>query len=100
MKDLLTQSEVTSKRCKWITRIQEFNLEIHITKLVRGLGLAKLMTEENMDLVQVNNEGISNLTITSIEMQPYYVDVVYFIKNARCTEHMTDNQKRTLRLQA
>lgn len=51
VKDILVQSEVTGKRCKWINIIQEFYLELHITKLVRGLGLAKLMTEENMDLI-------------------------------------------------
>lgn len=30
-----------------INQIQEFDLEIKITKLVRGLGLSKLMAESN-----------------------------------------------------
>lgn len=43
IKDIFTQREVSGRRCKWINRIQEFNIDIQITKLVRGQGLAKLM---------------------------------------------------------
>lgn len=42
-KDILRQSEVIGKICQWINRIQEFNIEIQITKLIRGQGLAELM---------------------------------------------------------
>lgn len=43
-KDIFSQQEVSSRRCRWINRIHEFNIDIQITKLVRGQGLAKLMT--------------------------------------------------------
>jgi hypothetical protein len=32
---------------KWITRIQEYDLEIKPTKLVKGQGLSKTLTEGN-----------------------------------------------------
>lgn len=72
VKDILSQFEVTSKRCRWITRIQEFDLEIKITKLVRGLDLAKIMAESNLLDVEVNNVEIKNILVTSIETQPWY----------------------------
>lgn len=99
VKDILTQLEVTGKRCKLITRIQEFNLEINITKLIRGQGLAKLMTEESLDLVKSNQTGENNQAITSIVRQPYYTDIVFFLKNAKCPDYLSDNQKRSLKLQ-
>lgn len=70
VKDILSQSEVTIKRCRWITKIQEFDLEIKITKLVRGLGLSKLMAESNLLDIEVNNVEIKKILVTSIETQP------------------------------
>lgn len=65
VKDIMSQSEVTGKRCRW--RIQEFDLEIKIAKLVRGLGLAKLMTETNFEDIDINNVEIEEVMVTSIE---------------------------------
>ena len=48
VKDISSQQEVSDRRCMWINRIQEFNIEIQITKLVRGQGLEKLMAQSNL----------------------------------------------------
>ena len=48
VKDILSQQEVSDKRCRWINGIQEFNIDIQITKLVRCQGLTKLMMEVNL----------------------------------------------------
>ena len=45
VKDVLVQSDVEGKRGKWIAKIQEYDLDIKPTKLIKGLGLAKLLTE-------------------------------------------------------
>ena len=44
VKDVLVQSDVEGKRGKWITKIQEYDLDIKPTKLVKGIRLAKLLT--------------------------------------------------------
>ena len=36
VKDIFSQQEVFGRRCRWINRIQEFIIDIEITKLVRG----------------------------------------------------------------
>ena len=36
VKDIFSQQEVSGRRCRWINRIQEFNIDIQIKKLVRG----------------------------------------------------------------
>src|SRR5271156_1302278 len=36
VKDIFRQSEVTGRRCRWVNQIQEFDIEIQITKIIRG----------------------------------------------------------------
>jgi hypothetical protein len=47
IKDILTQPDSEGKRGKWIAKIQEYDMEIKPTKLVKGQGLAKLLVESN-----------------------------------------------------
>ena len=44
VKDVLVQSDVEGKRGNWIAKIQEYDLDIKPTKLVKGQGLEKLLT--------------------------------------------------------
>jgi hypothetical protein len=48
VKDILLQ-ECSGTRGRWITKIQEYDLEIKPTKLVHGQGLAKLMVESILE---------------------------------------------------
>ena len=47
MKDILIQGDNEGKRGKWIAKIQEYELDIHPTKLIKGQGLAKILSESN-----------------------------------------------------
>ena len=44
MKDVLLQGDVEGRRRKWIAKIQEYDLNIKPTKLVKGQGLEKMLT--------------------------------------------------------
>ena len=44
VKDILTQADPNGKRGKWISNLLKYDIEIKPTKLVKGQGLAKLMT--------------------------------------------------------
>ena len=54
VKDVLTQPDIDEKRAKWISKLIEFDIEVKPTKLVKGLGLAKLMSKENYELMGIN----------------------------------------------
>jgi hypothetical protein len=54
MKDILIQPDIDGKRGKWIAKILEFDLEIKPTKLIKGQGLAKLLTESNYKALGIN----------------------------------------------
>ena len=41
VKDILVQADSDGKRGRWLAKIQEFDLEVKPTKLVKGQGLAK-----------------------------------------------------------
>ena len=63
MKDVLTQSDIDGKRDKWIAKLIEFNIEVNPTKLVKGQGLAKLLTEENHELLDINFIGENSVNL-------------------------------------
>jgi hypothetical protein len=55
MKDILVQPDSDGKRGRWLAKIQEFDLEVKPTKLVKGQGLAKLLAESNFKALRINN---------------------------------------------
>jgi hypothetical protein len=57
VKDVLTQPDIDGKRARWIAKMIEFNSEVKPTKLVKGQGLAKLLTEENHKMLDINFVG-------------------------------------------
>ena len=59
VKDVLSQVEGIGARGRWVAKIQEYDLEIKPTKLIKGQGLAQMLTESNeeaLGLVCTNNE--------------------------------------------
>jgi hypothetical protein len=38
-----------------LAKIQEFDLEVKLTKLVKGQGLVKLLVESNFRVLRINN---------------------------------------------
>jgi hypothetical protein len=55
VKDILVQADSDGKRGRALAKIQEFNLEVKPTKLVKGQGLAKLLAESNFRALGINN---------------------------------------------
>jgi hypothetical protein len=44
VREILVQPDSEVKRGRWITKILEYNMVIQPTKLIKGQGLAKLLT--------------------------------------------------------
>jgi hypothetical protein len=55
IKDILVQPDSDRRRGRWLAKIQEFNLEVKPTKLVKGQGLAKLLAESNFRALGINH---------------------------------------------
>eukprot|EP00253_Pinus_taeda_P011343 PITA_11343 len=54
VKDILVQANPEGRRGKWIASLLEYDVEIKPTKLIRGQGLAKLMAETNLQVLDIN----------------------------------------------
>ena len=54
VKDILVQLDNDGRRGRWLTKIQEFDLEIKPTKLIKGQGLAKILAESNLRALDIN----------------------------------------------
>jgi hypothetical protein len=56
VKEILIQPNIDGKRSMCIAKIIEFDLEMKLTKLVKGQGLARLLAESNYKALGVNHE--------------------------------------------
>ena len=54
VKYILLQPNRDGRRGQCLSKIQEFDLEVKSTKLVKGQGLAKLLTESNFRVLGLN----------------------------------------------
>lgn len=54
VKDISSQLDNDGRRGKWISRLLEYDLEIKPMKLIKGQGIARMMTETNCDTLGIN----------------------------------------------
>jgi hypothetical protein len=52
VKDILVQKDCNGTRGRWITKIQDYDLDVRPTKLVRGQGLETTMAEKNLEAIE------------------------------------------------
>ena len=64
VKDILVQGDSEGKRGRWIAKIQEYDLDICPTKLIKGQELVKILSESNYQAL-----GINLFTIASGESE-------------------------------
>lgn len=99
MRQLLVQREVGEKRAKWITSLQEYDLDIKPTKIIRAQGFYRLLARasnilEHEDLD--NSLQINEISIMNYESQ--YVDLVFYLKNGYAPPSLSCKNKCALRL--
>ena len=90
VKDVLVQTDPEGKRGKWIVALLEYDVEIKLTKLIKGQGLAKLMVELNLHTLDINliaamsKEDEENHPPQVSEiflLSPWYSNIVYVLQN-------------------
>jgi hypothetical protein len=55
IKDILVQPDNDDRRGRLLAKIQEFDLEVKPTKLVKGKGMEKLLAESNFRALGINH---------------------------------------------
>jgi hypothetical protein len=103
VKDVLSQSEGLGSRGRWIAKIQEYDLEIKPTKLVKGQGLAKMLTKGNkkaLGMICHNNNQEFPPNLLKLEQVERYEDIIFYLGNLTCPSHLVGHKKRALRLKS
>jgi hypothetical protein len=100
VKDVLSQHDCLGSRGKWVSQIQEYDLEIKRSKIIKGKGLAKMLTEGNQEAIEMGKGSRFNVVISEIENDEWYSDIIYYLKNLMCPNHVVDHKRRALRLKA
>ena len=54
LKEILVQPDSEGKRGRWIAKVMGYGVDIKPTKLVKGQGLSKLLTESNFQVLDLH----------------------------------------------
>ena len=92
VKDILSQQDCLGPRGTWVSKIQEYDLEIKPTKLVKGRGLAQMLTQKNEEAIDMicENSGLeSRMTPALQELDHHwYSDIIYFLLHVGFPGHL------------
>eukprot|EP00253_Pinus_taeda_P003715 PITA_03715 len=105
VKDILTQEGLEGKRGKWIASILEYDIEIKPTKLIKGQGLAKLMSETNFQALDINHLDNEQELVTpqiseTFLQSPWYADICFVLLNLCAPPGLSRTKKRFLRMKS
>jgi hypothetical protein len=100
VKDVLSQQDCMGTRGKWVSKIQEYYLEIKPTKIIKGQSPAQMLTKRNQEAIQMGEREQVNVVISELEHDKWYSDIIYYLKNLSCLNHLVDYKRRDLRLNA
>jgi hypothetical protein len=108
LQDILTQPSPEGRRGKWIAVMLEYDLEIKPTKLIKGQGLAKLMARSNCNVLGINfivdlsknsQEAVPQISQKFLD-SPWYVDVIYILRNLQDPPGLSKTKAIFLKLKA
>ena len=109
MKDILTLPDSEGRRAKWIVVLLAFDLEIKHTKIIKGQGLAKLMTQVGVEDININFLDICDILDQTHQepdiseyflASPWYRDIIYVIKNLQAPPELTGTKARSMKLKS
>ena len=111
VKEILVHPDSEGKRGRWIAKVMEYDIEIKPTNLVKGQGLAKLLTESNCQVLNLHIMAEQSKQIMIEEHSKeqiykryvesdWYKDVVYFLLYLQFPLELNKSECRSLKLKA
>jgi len=100
-RQLLIQREVGEKRSNWITALQEYDVEIQPTKIVRGQGFCKKITgASHLTTKEDQGNEVKILEARLNDAQSQYANLKFYLKNGYVPMHLNYKIKHVLRLKS
>ena len=112
VKEFFVQLDSEGKRGKWIVKLQEYDLHINPTLLIKGQGISKLLSQSNCKVLELHQtftqldapmtqSGQDNIQEFEIYFSlPWYIDVIYFLKHLECPPYLKNMRVRSLKLKS
>ena len=95
VKSILTQQEVgMNKWAVWVAKVQEYDLTIKPTSLVRGHGLCKMIAESE-DASSGESDEAPTVLLVSLT-NSWFSDIAYFPSYGECPSNMNHKERRNL----
>jgi hypothetical protein len=104
IRNLLVKKELGEKRANWVTSLQEYDLEITPTQIMRGQGLCKLVVDseieqqENSDKSNLEQRDQNLVCCTQNLVSPWYDNIIFCLENGSAPRHLDPAKRRALRL--
>ena len=101
----MAQQDCLGPRDRWVSKLQEYDLKIKPTKLIKGQELAQMLTEGNEKVLglvnQISQTGQAmSSELRKLEEHESYSDIIYFLQNLTCPNHLVNQKRRALKLKA
>ena len=109
VKDILTQPDLEGRRAKWIDILLDYDLDIKHIKLIRGQGLAKLMTQPSINFLEINlSDTSTSPDIQNNEKYNFldylasssYADIIYVLKNLQVAPELSNSKARSVKIKS
>lgn len=113
LKDILVKRYNDGKRCTWMVKIQEYDMEVNPTKLVKGQGFVIILSQSNFHALGINllteedEEGahpMIKIVVQKIhikyETYGWYQNVIHYLTFLRCPAKTKKSKYQALRAQA
>lgn len=89
-KSIFTQQDVVvNNQATWVSKVQEFDIDIKPSKLVRGQGLYKLILENKEE------EAYPNCLLVGLKDE-WFLDIAYFLTYGQCPDHLKGKDQRNI----
>lgn len=93
VKSILTQQDFgCNNRGAWIAKVQEYDIEIKPTKLVRGNALCRALVEDQ----QVEEEDTPKVFMVRLQ-DPWFSNIAYFLTYGDYPDGLTAKKRRDLK---
>ena len=96
---LLVPKDVGEKRTNWVTSLQEYDIEIKPTNIVRGQGFCKMLAGASK-ISEISSVEVQMCEVSLNDEESLYADIIYYLKNGYAPSYLDYTKKRALRLKA
>jgi hypothetical protein len=106
IRNLLVQKELGEKQANWVTSLQEYDIEITPTQIVRGQGICKLVAnsvagqQEENDMSNLGKHYQNLICCAQNPISPWYDDIKLCLEHGLAPRHLDLIKRRMLRLKS